>query len=64
MIAIYIEKALSALGLTRCPKCGKARIEVKVAKRDKSQCDGLEGIVARCRTCGHQWIVNRIVPVV
>lgn len=65
MIATYVAaKVLSASGLIKCPKCNKARIEVKVARRTICQRDGLEGVVARCRTCGHRWVVNRIVPAV
>lgn len=65
MIVTYVAaKALSASGLIKCPKCKKARIEVKVARRTICQRDGLEGVVARCRTCGNRWVINSIVPVV
>ena len=57
-------KARNAIGMLKCPKCGKSRIEVKVVERSAGQHDGIEGIVARCRTCGHQWLVDKFVPIV
>ena len=54
----------AALGLIKCPNCEKTRIEVRMVRRKAGQHDGLEGVVGRCRTCGHRWIIKALAPIV
>ncbi len=57
-------KVLAALRFVKCPKCKGARIEVRTVKRKIGQHDGINGVICRCRSCGHQWPYAIDTPVI